>query len=840
MAEIVNAVQSGSFPASEKLLSQELIHNNVASFLEEIRFTKTELGKALGSTCEQLGQDVGDWIVQAKKVQNDIAQCKEDYHDILDKYAQIERLGSTNDELRSNARLLEVEVSFNENLQKYISLLSEISEIFARIDTDIRELRLLSAAQQLSSCVANIDLVPSDRYRHILLQTHTCQAQALITVLQSSLAALCSVKSTQDAVELYIRSESDHDGRSSAPESLNEILESAQLIGALDELCNQFASNVSTTFGHYLHRNSKTHPIDSRATDVSMTFTLSTGPVSVADQLRIVQDLFQFLHIKLPEAMRTQVLNHIADALLPRLRSDWLDACIPVDLDDLHGFTSTREAYRDFAKWLGQAKISQATELEQSLAQVPQIWVSKRRATSLNSIRKALRTATCTTRQVQRTETRSIKLDQDAAANVNDEWDQDWDEDNHESTSRQQDHHMAQEDHDDSDAWGFGDEQEKDNRAPAGDTHSPKADTEESDAWGWGDEEESATQHQIDTQLASTLNGKSTSQTKAQAVTLTEDYVITDIPDHVLEQTGRDLADAQALRTEGKTLFSTSAVPIEGLDALPTLILAFFRATAVDHYASASALCRMNLYNDALYLVQKLSETPQGSSQTDIAAMSKFARSVYSTELSTQRTVLLDLSDNAQGFVSCTVEPYHSQCESAVSSITDYIRALHSQWAGILSTSHLAQSIGSLISSVMSKMIKEIEDMEDIQESESRQLLQLMERLSALEDLFKAANTSHSSEQEIQTTIALHASAYLRFQYLQQILDGSLADIKYLWTEGELSLEFEQDEVVDLIKALFAESSHRRSAIQAIKAARCCLRHCSCSCWTQQRPAQPC
>ena len=66
---------------------------------------------------------------------------------------------------------------------------------------------------------------------------------------------------------------------------------------------------------------------------------------------------------------------------------------------------------------------------------------------------------------------------------------------------------------------------------------------------------------------------------------------------------------------------------------------------------------------------------------------------------------------------------------------------------------------------------------------------------------------------------AVYVYNWLRFQYLANILESSLVDIKYLWTEGELSLEFTVDEVVDLIKALFADSHHRRSAISEIRRA---------------------
>jgi len=58
---------------------------------------------------------------------------------------------------------------------------------------------------------------------------------------------------------------------------------------------------------------------------------------------------------------------------------------------------------------------------------------------------------------------------------------------------------------------------------------------------------------------------------------------------------------------------------------------------------------------------------------------------------------------------------------------------------------------------------------------------------------------------------------WFKFVYLAEILESSLADIKYLWQEGELKLEFQFGEVVDLVEALFADSEYRRKAIAEIR-----------------------
>jgi centromere/kinetochore protein ZW10 len=212
---------------------------------------------------------------------------------------------------------------------------------------------------------------------------------------------------------------------------------------------------------------------------------------------------------------------------------------------------------------------------------------------------------------------------------------------------------------------------------------------------------------------------------------------------------------------------------------------------------------------------------------TDVKAMEKFARLAYSKEMETQRLIVWDLLEGAQGFTSCTQFPYSQEIENAVSSVVDRVSALHQHWKPVLSTSALMQSIGSLVTMVIGKVISSVEEMDDISEPESRRLTEYCQQIASLENLFVSTppplqqpGPHQEQEHEAVPMTAVYVANWLKFQYMINILESSLADIKYLWTEGELSLEFSADEVVDLIRALFAESAHRRSAIAAIKGSR--------------------
>ena len=140
-------------------------------------------------------------------------------------------------------------------------------------------------------------------------------------------------------------------------------------------------------------------------------------------------------------------------------------------------------------------------------------------------------------------------------------------------------------------------------------------------------------------------------------------------------------------------------------------------------------------------------------------------------------------------------------------------------WEPVLSEGALLQSLGSLLSTVTGKMIQEILDLADISEAESVQLKVLCDKATALKDLFvqPAPGGTASSDVGGQDMTFIYCPSWLKFQYLAEILESSLADIRWMWKEGELSLEFGAEEVVGLVEALFAESPLRREAVREIR-----------------------
>ena len=253
-----------------------------------------------------------------------------------------------------------------------------------------------------------------------------------------------------------------------------------------------------------------------------------------------------------------------------------------------------------------------------------------------------------------------------------------------------------------------------------------------------------------------------------------------------------------------------------------------YRAAAPVYY-ERNVSGNMFLYNDCMWMAERLNDLAKMQSkrvnhghsrlEADVSALEIFGKRAYSKEMETQRTIAGDLLDGAQGFVNCTEHPFAQECDIAISSTVDRIREVHKQWKAVLSHSALLQSLGSLLSTVINKIIVDVEDMSDISEPESQRLTSFCNRIASLEDLFapkELPTIAPDIEQTIPLT-AVYTPNWLKFQYLSNILESSLVDIKYLWSEGELGLEFSADELVDLIEALFADSEHRRRAIGEIR-----------------------
>ena len=612
----------------------------------------------------------------------------------------------------------------------------------------------------------------------------------------------------------------------SSPVELDGVIATFERLGSLDVVTKV----VSRSFDRYIAQPITSSTTNEHAFVVNITgnrleLSPTTSKKDVYNVLDIVSKTLEFLHYRLPSRIRIGVASAINPNLVSILVRTWLVPFIPIELSDLPGMEALQKRTSQLAELISQFGWPGDQELLDWIEIAPRLWLAKRGEASLDGIRKALSTTRGPSRQVERVESQTIS-DQDDAFAVNGrsgEWDDDGSKASKAVSS------SARLEDDDVDGWGF--EDDKSGADQVHDTTNPAENTEDdesADAWGWDEETQGGIQgHASTTESKESRekpgNGIYGKSSASREITLRESYTITDLPDYVLEIIGKDVRDAEIIK-ESQTPMLKSISPSTGLLKLPTFVLAMFRSVAPSYYTSTLRNGNMHLYNDCMYIVGKLgdviaSETV-GGIRSGCVTLEKFAKTAYTREMEVQRTILSDLLDGAQGFTSCTQFPFSSQCETAVSSVVDRIRDVQSEWRLILSHSALLQSIGSLISTIIDKIINDIEDMEDISEPESQRLALFCNQVSELSDLFMSDEVTpvqSGDGHEPITLIAVYVHNWLRFQYMANILESSLVDIKYLWADGELSLEFSADEVIDMIKALFAESTHRRNTVADIR-----------------------
>lgn len=550
--------------------------------------------------------------------------------------------------------------------------------------------------------------------------------------------------------------------------------------------------------------------------------------------------VISYLHKHLP----TEVSNRVSESLMPplisRLISHGLSVAIPTQIERSSELKPLLALVKEFAGTLDSFGWVGASDLNEWVENIPRNWLSKKRESSIAQIRVFLSTKLAEKKTIERIETEVIKNGDLLGPKEEpvDDWNEDWSDEGATDDSSGRNHAVQEEDEEtsawDMDADGPAYQPGSDNSRNG---HQPDDEEETTDAWDWDDQNPSSAPSspkkvRKQPSKVALVNGHSRkSPSSNKEVTLRETYTVSGIPDELYDLIIQFSEDAAALRRPENSSSPVAPAAL-GLYSLPTLTLAGFRALSPTYYEMIDG-GNMFLYNDSMRLAERLASFAQSVSEMDtkstlsrsqwpstrmkldaeIRALESFGRRAYGKEMGLHRTILRDLIEGAQGFANCTEAPFAAECKNAVSMTTDHLRGVGKRFEKILSKSALLQSLGSLLSTVISKMIMDIEDMSDIGDDESKRLREYCDEMSKLSDMF----IQEGPEGMKSDVTGIYTPNWFKFQYLSELLESNLADIRYLWTEGELKLEFEKEELVDLIEALFADSDRRRLAIAEIK-----------------------
>jgi len=770
---------------------------------------------------------VDGWIEQAKHLQADIERSKATASNIVRQYESRKNLADERDDTGAKVRLLENEIGFNDAVVNALQRVQEVDGRLELVQSALGEKNYTGAAKALEEATKAWSYDPSlegSQIKNVLDERVARMRKSIVEQLQYELTAFISVGTTEGTIVLR--------GNVAGHTNLEDLTAALAGLDMLEASIVKLSKQFKAFLVQRLISATANQVLD--VTDQDTLHLVSGSTDSLQNIFGSLKLLMEQLHSKLPATIAIPLGAQIMPDVVSVLISTLLMPSIPTELSQMVQFQTTLSQVSDFAVSLGSRRWPGEHELKVWVDQAPRLWLTNRRMAALDEVRKAMSGSKRRLETVERVEKQTVSARDEVfhPSGNEDDWNADWDEEETEEQPRQSNH---QDEEEDASAWGLDDDAD-DNTKGSIHRQAEKVDTgedETTDAWGWGDEDAveetpSSAKPPTTNRTPKTTNGVPTTkpqQSEQQEITMTETYTITDIPNAILAIINLQISDAQALSSAAYSKLS-SASPVSGLRKLPTLILGMYRAIAPPFYTSAfpSGGGNMHLYNDSMYLTTQLTTLfPSSASfpEVELTTLSTFGKAAYAREMDAQRSIIADLLDGAQGFANCTKYPFSAECDTAIASTLDRLRTIHSQWKLILGHSALLQSIGSLLATAIEKLIHDVEDMDDISEPESQRLTHFCNELSSLGDLFVPAAAPAAAEEGSagQTLPAAYVSNWFRLQYLGQILESPLVDIKFLWTEAELRLEFSCEEVVDLIRALFEETDLRRRTIGEIRRA---------------------
>ncbi|KAL4878499.1 hypothetical protein BJY04DRAFT_209193 [Aspergillus karnatakaensis] len=787
---VLDFASEGTYPDSEQVVAAELSLPALAKELDLITQARDQVEIEISTLSRDNDFDVDNWISQAKQLHTDLERSRLTAREIVKQHENTKPLQLKVEDASAKIDLVEREIVFNKAVT---DTLEEVQSVCQQLDTT----RTLYQDDQITAAIDSLEAIEK------ALDSDSCFKNTnVMGLLQENVATL-----RQEFVDFlhdrWVKAlQLDHK-QGKLTVSGNILKDTIAALARMNEFATaneEFQRDLFLAIiDPIVLPSTEGYSHGVVVEDSSIHIVPDPFPASVSDVLSNTAKVFSFIRQTLPASILTPLSDSFIPAVSSKIISNWLSCAIPTELDGLNEFERMLDHIHQFSGTLETLGLHGHEGLISWANQAPRLWLTKRRVDSLDQVRKVLSASKGVPRQVERVEKRLVS-DADKALLDNttqDDWN--WDDEKEDDVKKH--------DEEDIGAWGL-DEDADDSRAIESDTKLEADDDDDDgagDAWGWDEDEDENEDDQPPagkTQLkkGTTVQPVKDSDTELHVtpreIILMENYTITDVPDSILRIILQQVADSETISqpSRSSTLVSSSGA---GLLALPTLILAMFKATASSFYGLKLNASQMYLYNDSLYLAERVRQVATENHLTkleaDVEALEKFGKLAYSKEMQTQRTIVTDLLDGAQGFSQCSEQPFLAECENAVSATVDRVRDVYKEWQPILSHSALLQAVGSLVSTVVDKILIDIEDLGDISESQSQKLVLFCNQLSQLEDLFLPENIG---EEKNQPMTAVYVRNWLKFQYLINILESSLADIKFLWKEGELGLEFSGDETM--------------------------------------------
>ncbi|KAG5647875.1 hypothetical protein DXG03_007799 [Asterophora parasitica] len=315
-------------------------------------------------------------------------------------------------------------------------------------------------------------------------------------------------------------------------------------------------------------------------------------------------------------------------------------------------------------------------------------------------------------------------------------------------------------------------------------------------------------------------SAKRPSKLEVRAPPPKERYIVSGRTKRIINLVEDVLAEGNHL--VASSLFSSSSASSSALGSTLLLtasgILDLYRALYPVKFVRelATAEQGMRFANDCAYLateVERLKplldtqETAVLSRLEDCGSRFKVLSESWFHDVIEREQRALDniLTEGAQGFTYTAEQERYDECESAITEVLQGVRRLAQRLKSILTKSNYYTAIGMVAHATLERILTDVLALPDIPEVESHRLSELCRIFNAMEGLFVEDPAQPSF-------VVAYVPSWLKFSYLSELLEASMADITYLFEEGAL-VDFDVDELVRLVRALFADTQLRSNTI---------------------------
>ncbi|ODA79154.1 hypothetical protein RJ55_04746 [Drechmeria coniospora] len=801
--------------------------------------TKHELESQLHRINEETRDDVSSWVKNAKTLQEDIIRSKTIANEIVRQSEAPDISGEAIQDAEATAEFLNREVQYTRQLSDILRRICTANQLLSKVEIARNERRILDSLRLLEQSWAALDEVGVSK---------TCRVMRILDLrsfeLKSDVHDIVS-----NAWKVLVRVDVDagkvtiYDAIDGENLNLSEAVVGLKAYKEVDERMEQLWRNLDAAIVSPRMTSSTTSmpAIKASADELQLDGQSDTSAISL---LLDLERVFVFLARKLPSDLIKSLSDIMMAELVPKIVRRWLNPAVPSSLAGISKFQDMVQHANRFCAALEENGYSGFDELVTWAGKAHLTWLERCREDALDTVRTKLTAGIGKSKQVEKVERHMVSVAEGmelattgagAAADTNEwgeDWGESWDDEGNEQSTEEPPPPAAETatageagggpaDEDGADAWGWGDDTTE-KPAQASEPHDEE--DAGAEAWGW-DDDGATTEPPVPEPKPPKMTADKARKEQTRELILKETYNISSMPEPVLALVVAILEDGAAL-TRGEEEYSLVASTAPGLFSLPTFALALFRAIS-PHYYSLDAGGNMFLYNDAMYIAEKLSEfaaswkdredlTRRARSMlrldNDIKTLQSFANRSYGNEMNIQKTVLQDLLGGSQSLMQ------QDEMESSIESGTARIRTLAATWEPILARSVWSQAIGSLADALATRLITDILDMSSIGQEEAYRVAKLIASATELDDLFLPSKLggTEATEDEVPAT-AQYAPNWLRLKYLSEVLQSNLNEVKFLWLESELSLYFTVDEVVELINASFEDNGRTRETIKEIQ-----------------------